>query len=314
MEIHQLRYFVAVVEVGSFSGAARRCNVAQPSLSQQVIKLEDELGYKLFDRLGRSIALTEAGEALLPRARRILAEIHDAAVHLADELEAGRGSLSVGAIPTIAPFLLPRAIQRFARACPEAKLTIVEDMTPRLIEAIVAAELDLALLSNRVDNDAVDREVLFDERLLVVVGRNSPFARQKTFGLRDLDDQPTVLLDEMHCLGQQVQEFCRAMRVQHLVACRATQLATVLRLVELDLGVGLVPEMAASADRSAKRVYLEVQGGGPRREIAVISRAGRSRSLLAQRFVECVRADVPATSGRGLSPKPGSDASARAPR
>jgi len=293
MEVHQLRYFVAVVEVGSFGGGARRCNVAQPSLSQQIIKLEDEIGHKLFDRLGRSIALTEAGEALLPRARRILAEIHDASEHLSDELEAGRGSLSVGAIPTIAPFLLPRAIQRFNRACPEATLTIQEDMTPNLIEAVVAADLDLALLSIPVDNDAVDREVLFDEKLLVVVGKESGFAKRKTFGLRDLDNQPTVILDEMHCLGRQVQDFCRAMRVRHVVACRATQLATVLRLVELDLGIGLVPEMAAAADRSSRRVYLEVQGAEPRREIAVISRAGRSRSMLAQRFVDCLRADAP---------------------
>jgi len=288
MEFHQLRYFVAVAEVGSFGGAARRCNVAQPSISQQIMKLEEELGHKLFDRLGRSVVLTEAGEALLPRARRVLVEIRDATDHLTEELDAGRGSLSVGAIPTIAPFLLPGAIQRFTQAFPEATLSVREEMTPALVDALIAAEIDLALVSRPIDHPAIHREVLFKEKLLIVVGRDSPFADRKTVSMRDLDGQNTVVLDEMHCLAQQFQDVCRIMRVEHHVTCTATQLATVQKLVELNLGVGLVPEMAATADDSSRRVYLEVSGSPPRREIAVATRAGRSRSVLAQRFLECL--------------------------
>jgi LysR family hydrogen peroxide-inducible transcriptional activator len=288
MEIHQLRYFVAVSEVGSFGGAARRCNVAQPSISQQILKLEDELGLKLFDRLGRGVVLTDAGEALLPRARRILAEIHDATDHLTEELDAGRGSLAVGAIPTIAPYLLPTAIERFVRLCPDAELTVREEMTPALVDALISAEIDLALVSRPIDHPAIRREVLFDEKLLLVVGRDNPLASRKQVELREIDGQDSVVLDEMHCLAQQFQDVCRAMRVEHRVACRATQLATVQRLVELNLGVGLVPQMAAEADRSSRRVYLELRGGSPRREIAVVTHAARSRSLLARRFLECL--------------------------
>ena len=288
MEFHQLRYFVAVAEVGSFGGAARRCNVAQPSISQQIMKLEEELGHKLFDRLGRSVVLTDAGEALLPRARRVLVEIRDATDHLTEELDAGRGSLSVGAIPTIAPFLLPGAIQRFTRSFPEATLSVREEMTPSLVDALIAAEIDLALVSRPIDHPAIKRDVLFEEKLLIVVGRDSPFAQRKTVSMRDLDGQNTVVLDEMHCLAQQFQDVCRIMRVEHHVACTATQLATVQELVELNLGVGLVPEMAARADDSSRRVYLEVSGTPPKREIAVATRAGRSRSVLAQRFLECL--------------------------
>jgi LysR family hydrogen peroxide-inducible transcriptional activator len=152
---------------------------------------------------------------------------------------------------------------------------------------LIAAEIDLALVSRPIDHPAIKREVLFKEKLLIVVGRDSPFANRKSVSMRDLDGQEAVVLDEMHCLAQQFQDVCRIMRVEHHVACTATQLATVQKLVELNLGVGLVPEMAATADESSRRVYLEVDGT-PRREIAVATRAGRSRSVLAQRFLECL--------------------------
>ena len=114
MELHQLYYFVAVAETGGFSRAAERCNVAQPSLSQQIKKLEQELGQQLFDRLGRTVALTEAGQVLLPRARSILAEVEHIERRLSREIDEGYGQLAVGFIPTIAPFLLPNVIKRFA--------------------------------------------------------------------------------------------------------------------------------------------------------------------------------------------------------
>jgi len=117
MELHQLRYFVAVAESRSFSKGAAACDVAQPSLSQQIQKLEREVGRRLFDRLGRTVALTDAGRALLPRARRILAEVDGVERAVAEEVEEGRGTLAIGAIPKIAPFLLPGAINRLRWTC-----------------------------------------------------------------------------------------------------------------------------------------------------------------------------------------------------
>jgi LysR family hydrogen peroxide-inducible transcriptional activator len=288
MEVHQLKYFVAVAEVGTFGGAARRCNVAQPSLSQQILKLEDELGHKLFDRLGRSIALTEAGSALLPRARRILAEIREVE-HLGEAVDAGATRVAVGIIPTMAPYLLPRAIQRFARLWPTARLALREDLTDNLVEALVLGDLDVAVMSTPVKHEAIRIEVIATERLLVAVPADGPLANKDSLGLRDLHDHATVMLDEMHCLGQQVEEFCRAMRVQHRVMCRATQLATVQRLVEQGLGIALVPEMAANADRSKRRAYVPIRGQGPVREIALARRVGRSRAIMSERFVDLIR-------------------------
>src|ERR1700760_1995796 len=136
MEIHQLRYVCAIAETGSFSRAAERCQIAQPSLSQQVLKLEKDLGAKLFDRLGRSVGLTEAGRAFLPHARAILHQMEEARSSVATQSTDVRGSVAVGAIPTIAPYLMPRYPAAFAKRFPDAKLRIVEETTPVLIEGL----------------------------------------------------------------------------------------------------------------------------------------------------------------------------------
>src|SRR5580658_10713513 len=128
MEFHQLRYVCAIADTGSFSRAAERCQIAQPSLSQQVLKLEKDLGTKLFDRLSRSVRLTEAGRAFLPYARSILSQRETARSSVADKCADIRGSVAVGAIPTIAPYLMPGYTTSFARKYPEAKLRIVEEI------------------------------------------------------------------------------------------------------------------------------------------------------------------------------------------
>src|SRR5262249_15252385 len=134
MELHQLRYFVAVARAGNFSRAAERCHVSQPSLSQQIQKLEKRLG-PLLNRLGRRAVLTDAGRLLLERATAILAAVDDAERRLLDG-DGVRGRLAVGAIPTIAPYLLPAALERFARRHPAVEVTLVEDVTCNLVAAV----------------------------------------------------------------------------------------------------------------------------------------------------------------------------------
>src|SRR6516225_10944511 len=134
MEMHQLRYFVAVARTGSFTLAAEQCFVSQPSLSQQIQKLEKSLGQRLFDRLGRRAALTDAGRLLLERAEAILETVEDAERRLRDADDNPGGNLSVGAIPTIAPYLLPLAVPGFLKKYSRVELTIQEDVTQHLLE------------------------------------------------------------------------------------------------------------------------------------------------------------------------------------
>ena len=153
MEIHQLEYFVAVAETGGFSRAAERCNVAQPSLSQQIKKLEGEIGSPLFDRLNRKVVLTEAGKVLLPRANRILGELQDIKVEMQTEIQEGYGTLTAGFIPTIAPFVLPLVIRRFGQEFPNATLEVHEGLTDELIQKIVDAEIDVGITSLPIKNN-----------------------------------------------------------------------------------------------------------------------------------------------------------------
>lgn len=289
MELHQLRYFVAVAECSSFREAAAQCRVAQPSLSQQIIKLEKEIDRKLFDRLGRRIALTEAGQVLLPRARAILTAVREAEHDLQTDIETGRGALAIGAIPTIAPFLLPRPIRHFVRRHPEAELSICEDLTENLLARLARAELELCILSLPIEHEQIETEMIMSEPLLVVAERKSEIASQAECELDTFRGMPAVVLHEMHCLGQQIQGFCHGQGVEQRIVCYSTQLSTVQSLVGLGLGISLVPRMCAACDRSTQRVYRPLRGTASTRTVVAAWRRGRERSYLAQRFLEAVR-------------------------
>src|SRR6059058_338004 len=168
MEIHQLRYFVAVAEEGSFSNAAEREHVSQPSLSQQIHKLEEELNQQLFDRLPRSVVLTEAGRTLLVYARQILsgiAEARQAVTALEHEVV---GKLSVGAIPSIALYVLPRLIGRFQRAYPKVTFELFEDTTEKLAQRLEDGTIDVVLASSGDDVATLAHYSLGKESLLML--------------------------------------------------------------------------------------------------------------------------------------------------
>jgi LysR family hydrogen peroxide-inducible transcriptional activator len=288
MELQQLRYFVATAECGNVSRAAGRCHVAQPSLSQQIKKLENYLGTLLFDRLGRGVALTDAGRALLPRARRILSEVRDTEANVRREAEAGHGTLVIGAIPTLAPYLLPPALRQLRSADKDCEALVREGLTEALVEALADNEIDCALVSTPLQHELLEVEVLAEEELLIVVPRDHPACESGVLTLASLRGQPTVTLEEMHCLGRQIQGFCSARHVAPRVVCRTTQLATIFELVALGVGVSIVPEMAAVTDRSGRCRYLRLKQGTPRRQIAAAWRRGRTRPVAAVRFVQSV--------------------------
>jgi LysR family hydrogen peroxide-inducible transcriptional activator len=289
MEMHQLRYFVAVAQTGSFSRAAEQCHVSQPSLSQQIQKLERGLGQRLLDRLGRRAALTDAGRLLLDRALMILGTAEDAERRLRDAGDTEGGRLSVGVLPTIAPYLLPLVLGRFLKRHPRAEPTIHEDVTRQLLAAVVAGELDVALVALPISDDRVQAEPLFTEPLLLALPRTHRLARRRRITLEDLGTERFILLNEMHCLGEQVLSFCNAHGCQPWIACRSAQIATIQSLIALNQGVSLLPAMAQRVDRDRRRVYRPLAGDPPRRTIAVIWRRHRYHSPTAERFLAQLR-------------------------
>lgn len=293
MEIHQLRYFAAVAETGSFSRAAERCSIAQPSLSQQIIKLEQELGQPLFHRLGRKAVLSDAGQLLLPRARSILAELLDIKQVLPQDDDNSRGTLSVGFIPTIAPFVLSRVVAAFRQAFPHATLTVREDLAAALVRDLVNGKLDVGIMSLPIHNKMIITEELLTESLVVASSRWSDPITRDTIGVKELDAFPFVALNEMHCLGEQVKTFCYQQQVDLRIVCQTAQLSTMQSCVATGLGISLVPQALAISDPCDEIVYRPVRDVVPQRKIVAATHVGKLPSYLTREFTRMVREGYP---------------------
>jgi len=284
MEIHQLRYFVAVADEGSFSRAAAREHVAQPSLSQQIQKLEAEMDQRLFDRLPRSVVVTEAGKCLLEYARKILAEIADAR-RCVDELKREVvGRLAVGAIPTIAPYVLPALIGKFQHRYPKVTLEIVEDTTETLVRRLEDGELDIALVSTCSESPGLERHSLGEEALLILLPEEHPLAKKKKIKWGDLKSQKFLLLHEMHCLSAQTHQFLDTHHIRPELAVRGAQLGTIARMVAAGMGVSLVPQMMIATEPVTGCVGLPFAPPVPMRELNLVRNPLRFQSKAAAVF------------------------------
>jgi LysR family hydrogen peroxide-inducible transcriptional activator len=244
MEIHQLRYFCAVAETGSFTRAAEREQVAQPSLSQQVIKLEEELGVRLFDRLGRTVRLTDLGQIFLPRARVILSELKAAKEEVTDKQFSPAGPVSVGVIPTIAPYFLPPRIGSFCRKYPEASITVFEDVTARLLDRLRAGLIDFALMALPMRGHDLECFPLRTERLFAIFPKEHKLAKKPRVLMRELRHESFLLLRDDHCFRETAIEVCKRARILPRVTFESGQFSSILAMVGAGLGISIIPEMA----------------------------------------------------------------------
>lgn len=291
MELHQLRYVLAVADTGNFTRAAERSFVSQPSLSQQVIKLEEELGHKLFHRLGRRAVLTEAGHSFLDRARRILTEVDDAAKELRDNPTMGR-KIVVGAIPTLAPYLLSQLIDRCRTQLPHLVIHTQEAFRNQLVDGVVAGDLDLALLSLPVSDHRLSIEPLFEEPLLLVVSKSHRLAGQKIVTAADLADESFVLLGDSSTLTAQIHRFCGDHDFEPRIVHRCAQISTVKALVGLGVGISILPQVTRDHDDRRTLVYRALSGRAPTREIAVVRHLQRYQSRGVEQFLAILRTDT----------------------
>jgi len=288
MELHQLEYFVAVAELGSFTRAAERCLVAQPSLSQQIIKLEKELKRPLFERLGKSVKLTQAGRDLYERATEILSSVEDAKRLVLHDQE-GRGRLVVGAIPTIAPYLLPQIADAFLRKFPQAELEITEDVTEQLVRAVGDGRIDVAIMALPIPQPQLEAEKLFDEELFLMLPPEHRLASEAEVTMEMIRDEPFVLLHETHCLGDQIVSVCQQHSFHPAPTCRSSQLLTVQQLVALGQGISLIPAMAKVTDEQRSDCYRSLADPKPMRSIAIVWGKKRYMSPVMQSFIDLLR-------------------------
>ncbi len=292
MEIYQLRYFIAVAETGNFTKAAARANISQPSLSQQILNLEDELGQKLFHRLGRKVSLTDAGHLLLQRANEIVAEADNTIRELKEDPSMGY-RVSVGAIQSVSHFFLPAVVAHCRANNIRIKLRSREDFRGPIIQSVLDGEVDWGVVSLPVAEPSIEVVPLFKEPLLLAIGGPHPLAEKAKITFADLRDQNFILMGNASSLTAQiVQRFSREYDFEPSITHRCAQLATVKTLTAMGLGVSLLPRSARTANDPAGLLYRRVDGSDLSREIALIRHRRRHLSKGARLFSEAAQAVV----------------------
>ncbi len=284
MELDQLRYFLKVAERANFTRAAEDLMISQPALSRSIQKLEEELGQPVFERKARSVSLTEAGMLLQSRALQVLSILDDTKAEITDDGKSGR--VRVGAIPTIAPYFLPEVLQRFSADFPRATLIVQENTTDALLKSCTQGEIDLAIVALPVPAKYLEVEELFEEELLLVLPPEHPLIDRSKIRLMDVEPYPFVLLDEAHCLSDNIVSLCRQRSFQPVAVERTSQLTMVQELVSLSHGISMIPEMARRRDQSDRRVYRSLVNPRPMRTIAVAWNPYRFESRLLKAFRE----------------------------
>ncbi len=296
MELHQLRYFVAVAETGNFTRASERSRVAQPSLSQQIIKLEGEVGHKLFHRLGRKAVLTEAGTAFLERAKRILFEVENATKELGDHPSLGR-RITVGAVQTVMPYLITPLIGKARETHANLLIDAQEDFRSNLVRAVIDGDLDLAVVPLPVKEHRISVEPLLTEPLLLVVGKSHPIASRTAISVSDLAGETFVSLGDSSSLAGQIRAFFGDHKFQPRIGYRCAQVATLKQFIASGLGISLLPELARQPDDRDTLTYLRLTGSEITRELVVIRHLQRYQSRGAEQFLALLRAHVKTRAG-----------------
>jgi LysR family hydrogen peroxide-inducible transcriptional activator len=301
MELYQLRYFLAVAETGNFTKAAGRSFVSQPSLSQQILNLEEEFGQKLFHRMGRKATLTDAGQVLLERARRMITEADNVLRELKEDPGLGC-RVSVGAIPTVAHFILHTVVAYCRANDITIKLRSREDFRTSIVASVLEGELDWGVVSLPLVDPNLEITSLFIEPLLLAVSADHPLATLAKITAADLRDQNFIMAGGASTLTSQLmQNLSDEHAFTPNITHRCAQLSTLKSLTALGLGISILPRSARSPNDPAGLVYRRLSGPPLTREIALIRHRRRHLSKGAQLFAEAARAVVGPVAAGGTA-------------
>lgn len=292
MNLRELEYIAAVARHGHFGRAASACHVSQPTLSGQIRKLEDELGVQLFERGRGPVRVTEAGAAVIEEARAVLAgaeRIFDVARAAQDPFG---GRLSLGLIPTVAPYLIPRFVRSLRESLPQLSVTYREDITERLTADLLSGALDAAVLATPPEDDALEAIPLFTEPFRLVMPDGHALAGQDRPPMQSVDRDELLLLTEGHCFRDQALAVCE-LGPPRKSSLRATSLETLVNLVSQGMGVTLVPALALRRDIDSSLVVRPLADQSAARDVVLTVRRSFPRRALADKVAEIIRAGLP---------------------
>lgn len=256
-DLRQLEYFCAVARTGSFTKAADDLGIAQPTLSEQIARLEQGLGAALFERLNRRIELTPLGEAILGKAQALLEDAAALPEHCERAREGVRGPLRVGAIPTILPYYLAPRLKGYTEQYPEVDLHVREGPTAELTDLVLDGLIDVAVVSLPVEGAGLVMKELFRERLYLAVPEGHRLAGAERVQLRRVTGERLLILKDGHCLRDEALAVCDRARARFAGLFEADQFLTVFELIRAGFGVSIVPEMARGLSEGCRLVAIE---------------------------------------------------------
>ncbi|MEK3792722.1 LysR family transcriptional regulator [Paenibacillus sp. FSL R7-0204] len=297
MELRQLQYTLQIAAERNFSRAAEKLHIAQPSLSQQLSKLEKELGVLLFQRNTSSVELTYAGEKFVEQAQGIIDAVELLRQEMSDISQLRTGRVMVGSMPITGAHLLPHVLPVFKSKYSEVEITLLEDSSMNLEKLTASGQTDLSLLSLPLEIPTLAYEVLGEERIDLAVPPGHLLAGREPQGIRtslaELKDEPFIVLKEGQGFRKMTVELCRQAGFEPRIVFESNNMETVQSLVAAGMGVTLVPHFIARAARSEfVPVYLPLAEPVPGRTLVIAYRRGRYLSRAAEAFIETFKATV----------------------
>ena len=291
IKIRDLEYLDAIDTHRHFGRAAEACFVSQPTLSGQIMKLEEHLGLTLVERQTRKVMLTPAGEELVAEARKVLRAANNFEASAKALLDPFSGDLHIGLIPTLAPYLLPHIMQDLNDKLPNINFYLHEDKTKNLLKSLDDGKLDLIILPWLEEMDKFDRYDLFEEPLVLATSKDHPLSSKEVVSLGELKDYEVLTLEDGHCLRDQALGFCFTAGAKEDNRFQATSLETLRYMVSSNMGITLLPQLATVNHHITNTInYIPFEEPKPNRQISLMLRSGYSR-------MQCIRAVVTSVKG-----------------
>lgn len=296
MNLRDLRYLVALAEHGHFGRAAESCFVSQPTLSTQIRKLEEELGVTLVERTPRKVLFTEAGRAVVERARTVLDEADKLRAVARRSQDPEARTVRLGIFPTLGPYLLPHVLPKVAKRFPRLELLLVEEKTEEILARLRDGRLDAVIVALPVPAEGLHTEFLFEEPFVLALPPGHKLGSRRSVALPDLADQDLLLLEDGHCLREQALEVCHLAGAGERSGFRATSLETLRHMVAAGVGLTLLPVLATKPPSAhAKDVRLvRFRNPAPSRRIAILWRTSSSLGELLEKLAQAFRELPPA--------------------
>jgi len=293
MELRQLSYVIQIAKEKNFSRAAEKLHIAQPSLSQQLSKLEQELNVMLFRRTTNNVEPTEAGEVFVEKAQHILDAVEQLRQEMDDMAQMRKGKLVVGTLPITGAHILPHVLPRFGKQYPQIEVVLVEDTTAKLEQLTASGGTDVSLLTLPLIDANLSCEPYMEEEICLAVPRNHPLTHKtEPIDLIALKDEPFIALKRGQGFRQITVDLCEQAGFSPNIVFESTNIDTVQALVAAEMGIAFVPNMLTKTpNHDYTPAYLRIKSH-PTRTLVIASRKGRYLSKAAQAFIATLKETI----------------------